>query len=80
MTVRRGAVRARAIPAARCRAGLTEHTMSIPPARLGFSHEMIETNNFLMIVLTLLVVAVGGPGGDRAAVLPEVHHRGRSRA
>jgi cytochrome c oxidase cbb3-type subunit II len=29
-----------------------------PPA--GFSHEKIETNNFLMIVLILLVVAVGG--------------------
>lgn len=26
----------------------------------GFSHERIETNNFLMIVLILLVVAVGG--------------------
>ena len=30
----------------------TEHT--------GFSHEKVETNNFLMIVLILLVVAVGG--------------------
>jgi cytochrome c oxidase cbb3-type subunit II len=29
----------------------------LPP---GFSHEKIETNNFLMIVLILLVVAVGG--------------------
>ena len=26
----------------------------------GFSHEKIETSNFLMIVLILLVVAVGG--------------------
>ena len=26
----------------------------------GFSHEKIETNNFLMILLILLVVAVGG--------------------
>ena len=26
----------------------------------GFSHEKIETNNFLMIVLILIVVAVGG--------------------
>ena len=26
----------------------------------GFSHEKIETNNFLMVVLILLVVAVGG--------------------
>ena len=26
----------------------------------GFTHEKIETNNFLMIVLILLVVAVGG--------------------
>ena len=26
----------------------------------GFSHEAIETNNFLMIVLILLVIAVGG--------------------
>ena len=26
----------------------------------GLSHEKIETNNFLMIVLILLVVAVGG--------------------
>ena len=30
------------------------------PAATGFSHEKIETNNFLMIVLILLVVAVGG--------------------
>ncbi|HSH90995.1 MAG TPA: cytochrome-c oxidase, cbb3-type subunit II [Ramlibacter sp.] len=29
-------------------------------ATTGFSHEKIETNNFLMIVLILLVVAVGG--------------------
>ena len=26
----------------------------------GFTHEKVETNNFLLIVLTLLVVAVGG--------------------
>ena len=26
----------------------------------GFSHEKIETNNFLLIVLILIVVAVGG--------------------
>ncbi len=33
-----------------------------PPASStpGFSHEKIETNNFLMIVLILLVIAVGG--------------------
>ena len=31
-----------------------------PTAATGFSHEKIETNNFLMIVLILLVVAVGG--------------------
>ena len=30
------------------------------PPRPGFSHEKIETNNFLMIVLILLVVAIGG--------------------
>ncbi|MDA8454190.1 cytochrome-c oxidase, cbb3-type subunit II [Acidovorax sp. GBBC 3334] len=29
-------------------------------ASTGFSHEKIETNNFLMIVLIVLVVAVGG--------------------
>jgi cytochrome c oxidase cbb3-type subunit II len=29
-------------------------------ANAGFSHEKIETNNFLMIVLILVVVAVGG--------------------
>ena len=29
-------------------------------ANPGFSHEKIETNNFLMIVLILIVVAVGG--------------------
>ncbi len=43
-------------------------------ASAGFSHEKIETSNFLMIVLTLLVVAVGRLGGDRAAVLPASHH------
>jgi cytochrome c oxidase cbb3-type subunit II len=31
-----------------------------PKAAKGFSHEKIETNNLLMIVLILLVVAVGG--------------------
>ena len=30
------------------------------PAKPGFSHEKIETNNFLMIVLILVVVMVGG--------------------
>ena len=30
------------------------------PASTGFTHEKVETNNFLMIVLILLVVAVGG--------------------
>lgn len=35
--------------------------MSEPATKTeGFSHEKIETNNFLMIVLILLVVAVGG--------------------
>src|SRR5215207_8920321 len=29
-------------------------------AAAGFSHDKIETNNFLMIILILLVVAVGG--------------------
>jgi len=31
---------------------------SVPES--GFSHEKIETNNFLMVVLILLVVAIGG--------------------
>ena len=30
------------------------------PAKKGFSHETVETNNFLMIVLIVLVIAVGG--------------------
>jgi len=34
--------------------------MSSSTPKPGFSHEKIETNNFLMIVLVLLVVAVGG--------------------
>jgi len=34
--------------------------MSQTPSQSGFSHEKIETHNFLMIVLILLVVAVGG--------------------
>ncbi|WP_038204536.1 cytochrome-c oxidase, cbb3-type subunit II [Xenophilus azovorans] len=34
--------------------------MSTPSQKSGFSHEKIETNNFLMIVLIVLVVAVGG--------------------
>src|SRR6185369_3720153 len=39
-----------------------DHTMSNDPSvkAAGFSHANIETNNFLMIVLILLVVAVGG--------------------
>jgi cytochrome c oxidase cbb3-type subunit 2 len=36
-----------------------QHKTHDTPER-GFSHEKIETNNFLMIVLILLVVAVGG--------------------
>ncbi|MEY2617785.1 MAG: hypothetical protein RL522_787 [Pseudomonadota bacterium] len=34
--------------------------MSLHNAKPGFSHEKVETSNFLMIVLILLVVAVGG--------------------
>ena len=34
--------------------------MSQTPNKTGFSHEKIETSNFLMIVLILLVVAIGG--------------------
>ncbi|WP_395688659.1 cytochrome-c oxidase, cbb3-type subunit II [Caenimonas koreensis] len=34
--------------------------MSDNSTSTGFSHEKIETNNFLMIVLILLVIAVGG--------------------
>lgn len=34
--------------------------MSNTNSSSGFSHEKIETSNFLMIVLILLVVAVGG--------------------
>jgi hypothetical protein len=34
--------------------------MSSNAPKSGFSHEKIETNNFLMIVLILLVVAIGG--------------------
>ncbi len=34
--------------------------MSQAPQSTGFSHEKVETSNFLMIVLILLVVAVGG--------------------
>ena len=34
--------------------------MSNNNASTGFSHEKVETNNFLMIVLIVLVVAVGG--------------------
>ena len=30
------------------------------PSSSGFTHEKIETNNFLMIVLILLVIAIGG--------------------
>ena len=29
-------------------------------ASTGFSHEKVETNNFLMIVLILVVIAIGG--------------------
>ena len=34
--------------------------MSTNATSTGFSHEKVETNNFLMIVLILLVVAIGG--------------------
>ena len=36
---------------------MAEQHHELPP---GFSHEKIETNNFLMIVLILVVVAFGG--------------------
>ncbi len=36
---------------------MSDHNNSAPKS---FSHEKVETNNFLLIVLTLLVVAVGG--------------------
>lgn len=35
--------------------------MSEKNTKKGFSHETIETNNFLMIVLILVVIAVAGP-------------------
>ena len=34
--------------------------MSAQNTNTGFTHEKVETNNFLMIVLILLVIAVGG--------------------
>ncbi|MFM6985233.1 MAG: cytochrome-c oxidase, cbb3-type subunit II, partial [Hydrogenophaga sp.] len=34
--------------------------MSNPNQKAGFDHEKIETSNFLMIVLIVLVVAIGG--------------------
>ncbi len=40
---------------------MSSKTPSTPPTgRTGFTHEKIETNNFLMIVLILLVIAIGG--------------------
>ena len=36
-----------------------QHNAGSAPAT-GFTHEKVETNNFLMIVLILLVIAVGG--------------------
>jgi cytochrome c oxidase cbb3-type subunit II len=35
-------------------------TDNTTPAPAGFSHEKVETSNFLMIVLILLVIAIGG--------------------
>ncbi|WP_295538039.1 cytochrome-c oxidase, cbb3-type subunit II [uncultured Pseudacidovorax sp.] len=35
-------------------------SQTTPSTSTGFSHEKVETHNFLMIVLILLVVAVGG--------------------
>ena len=34
--------------------------MSNTPTSTGFSHEKVETSNFLMIVLILVVIAIGG--------------------
>ena len=34
--------------------------MSTNNNKAGFTHEKVETSNFLLIVLTFLVVAVGG--------------------
>ena len=46
----------------------------------GFSHEKVETNNFLMIVLILLVVAVGGLVEIVPLFFQKSHDRSRSRA
>ncbi|UUZ71984.1 cytochrome-c oxidase, cbb3-type subunit II [Polaromonas sp. P1(28)-8] len=39
---------------------MSDNHSSSASASAGFSHEKVETNNFLMIVLILLVIAVGG--------------------
>lgn len=39
---------------------MSDHNSSSASAPAGFSHEKVETNNFLMIVLILLVIAIGG--------------------
>jgi len=39
---------------------MTDMNQNNQEAKQGFSHEKIETNNFLMIALILLVISVGG--------------------
>lgn len=39
---------------------MSNHEPTDKNTKSGFSHEKIETNNFLMIVLILLVIAIGG--------------------
>ncbi len=48
--------------------------MSTNNNKAGFTHEKVETSNFLLIVLTFLVVAVGGLV-EIVRCLPEIDHR-----
>jgi hypothetical protein len=41
----------------------------------GFTHEKVETNSFLMIVLIIITVAFWRPGGNRTALFPKNYYR-----
>ena len=47
-------------------------------AGTGFTHEKVETSNFLMIVLILLVVAVGVPFTDEQVAKAGADVKGKS--
>jgi len=52
--------------------------MSNEQKKGGFSHEKVETNSFLLIVLTLITIAFGGLVEIVPLFFPKIDHRADS--